>query len=606
MKACNLLLILIFGFTLVFPIPTHAETIHVPADHETIQVAINAAENGDSVLVAPGEYVENINFSGKLISVIGNPGNPSEVIINGNENGSVVLFTTGEGEEAVLNGFTITGGNGDVFERGDNFGGGILIFESSPIIKNSICQRNVMQDLGRSEGGGIAIVRGSAVIEHCIVRGNIAGDGGGIAVIWGSSARLLNVEILNNEARSGESSDGGGINITGEGSSVELTNCRVSGNFAGWGAGISFRYGASGVINNCEISNHDAYYGSAVFALQCLLEMSNVTISNNIVSDRLEDIGVLQLSDGALMMTNSIMLNPGEIEITGLYGNLGGQEIDIAYSSIEGGQGGFGDEFAEILWGNGCIDEDPLFADPENGVYNLTPDSPCIDTGNPNDDFDPDGTRADMGAYYFHQQDIQIEQDILDFGHLDCGLQDSLELRIQNVGIVPLSIISQTITQNEPAFLQGLGRGEVVIEPESVHSSWIIFIPTDLVPFEGILEIESDDPDEPVVQVILRGEAELTINSDVSDIPGRFAITEIYPNPFNTKTRVTYSLGYPSKVSAQIFDLSGRVIESLVNEIQPAGQHLITWNSRDAVSGVYLLRMESSDFSDVRKVVLVR
>ena len=183
MKACNLLLILIFGFTLVFPIPTHAETIHVPADHETIQVAINAAENGDSVLVAPGEYVENINFSGKLISVIGNPGNPSEVIINGNENGSVVLFTTGEGEEAVLNGFTITGGNGDVFERGDNFGGGILIFESSPIIKNSICQRNVMQDLGRSEGGGIAIVRGSAVIEHCIVRGNIAGDGGGIAVI---------------------------------------------------------------------------------------------------------------------------------------------------------------------------------------------------------------------------------------------------------------------------------------------------------------------------------------------------------------------------------------------------------------------------------------
>ncbi|MBT7094190.1 MAG: T9SS type A sorting domain-containing protein, partial [Bacteroidetes bacterium] len=67
-----------------------------------------------------------------------------------------------------------------------------------------------------------------------------------------------------------------------------------------------------------------------------------------------------------------------------------------------------------------------------------------------------------------------------------------------------------------------------------------------------------------------------------------------------------YSLGYPSKVSAQIFDLSGRVIESLVNEIQPAGQHLITWNSRDAVSGVYLLRMESSDFSDVRKVVLVR
>src|SRR5947208_12963096 len=81
-------------------------TIHVPADQPTIQAAINAASNGDTVLVSPGIYVENINFNGKAITVTSS-GGPSVTIIDGNANGAVVIFANSETANSVLNGFTI-------------------------------------------------------------------------------------------------------------------------------------------------------------------------------------------------------------------------------------------------------------------------------------------------------------------------------------------------------------------------------------------------------------------------------------------------------------------------------------------------------------------
>jgi len=57
-----------------------------------------------------------------------------------------------------------------------------------------------------------------------------------------------------------------------------------------------------------------------------------------------------------------------------------------------------------IYWLEGNMDEDPLFADPFFGNYHLTENSPCIDAGDPNSPYDPDGTIADMGAFYYHQE----------------------------------------------------------------------------------------------------------------------------------------------------------------------------------------------------------
>ena len=101
------------------PLTARAATINVPAGQPTIQAAINAASNGDTVLVAPGTYRENINFMGKAITVTSS-GGPSVTTIDGGAAGSVVTFSSNEGTNSVLSGSTITnglGGNGSCSSR---------------------------------------------------------------------------------------------------------------------------------------------------------------------------------------------------------------------------------------------------------------------------------------------------------------------------------------------------------------------------------------------------------------------------------------------------------------------------------------------------------
>ncbi|HIE29951.1 TPA: hypothetical protein EYP66_22010 [Candidatus Poribacteria bacterium] len=112
--------------------------------------------------------------------------------------------------------------------------------------------------------------------------------------------------------------------------------------------------------------------------------------------------------------------------------------VIATYSDIEGGTG-------ESWFGTGCIDLDPLFADPPSGDFHLTwlsfpiPDatkSPCIDAGDPTTPLDPDGTRADMGAFYFEQQTVLLG-DVSGDGRIT-AYDASLLLR-HVVGLIELS-----------------------------------------------------------------------------------------------------------------------------------------------------------------------
>jgi len=137
------------------------QTIHVPADQPTIQAAINAANNGDTVLVAPGTYVENINFGGKAITVASS-GGPSVTTIDGGAQGSVVTFSTGEGLTSILNGFTVRNG----FQNGFS-GGGIYIASASPTITGNIITGN-----HAAVGCGIYVYGGSPLIQNNVITAN--------------------------------------------------------------------------------------------------------------------------------------------------------------------------------------------------------------------------------------------------------------------------------------------------------------------------------------------------------------------------------------------------------------------------------------------------
>ena len=106
-----------------------ADTIHVPGDFTTIQAAIDAAVSGaDEVVVAPGTYIEAIDFVGKAITVRSS-GGPDVTTIDGNGAPHVVQCITGEGLDTILDGFTITGGNAVL-------GGGTFNDASSPTVNS--------------------------------------------------------------------------------------------------------------------------------------------------------------------------------------------------------------------------------------------------------------------------------------------------------------------------------------------------------------------------------------------------------------------------------------------------------------------------------------
>jgi hypothetical protein len=145
--------------------------IHVPADQPTIQAAINAANNGDTVLVAPGKYVENINFNGKAITVTSS-GGPSVTTIDGGANGSVVTFNTGEMNQSILSGFTIQ--NGSSYYAA----GGVQVSSASPAITGNVITGN-----HAAAGIGIYIDGGSPRVTGNTITGNMQmGSGSGAAV----------------------------------------------------------------------------------------------------------------------------------------------------------------------------------------------------------------------------------------------------------------------------------------------------------------------------------------------------------------------------------------------------------------------------------------
>src|SRR6266571_6801576 len=123
----------------LIPHTARAATINVPADQPTIQGAINIASNCDKVLVAPGTYYENINFMGKAITVTSS-GGPSVTTINGGAAGSVVTFSSNEGTNSVLSGFTITNGLGS--NNGNGNGGGVTIYSASPTVTGNVVTNN--------------------------------------------------------------------------------------------------------------------------------------------------------------------------------------------------------------------------------------------------------------------------------------------------------------------------------------------------------------------------------------------------------------------------------------------------------------------------------
>ena len=89
-------------------------------------------------------------------------------------------------------------------------------------------------------------------------------------------------------------------------------------------------------------------------------------------------------------------------------------------------------------------------------------------------------------------------------------------------------------------------------------------------------------------------------------IPDDYFLANAYPNPFNSVIRLNYGLPETARLSIKVYDISGRLVSTLVDTDQPAGYHSTLWNGNTTSSGTYLVNMESNNFSTVRKITLVK
>ncbi len=366
----------------------NAKIIRVPADFAKIQSAINATTNGDTVVVFPGTYFENINFKGKNIILTsrfyetGDVNFISSTIINGSkpanaDMASCVLVINGEDTTTVLQGFTLTGGKGTAWQDEHSpgryrEGGGILTAFSSPIIKNNYLFNNeAINRTGLSSAGGGAIRSGDGnpQILNNIIMNNKGLYGGGIVLNY-CGAIVRNNIVVGNDG--GQAYGGGGLWMSGSNSNPKILE------------------------NNTIVGNHSVQDGGGL-----LLWETSVIAKNNIIYG------------------NSAASFP-QISLRGA------ASISITYSDVEGG------------WnGNGNINTFPLFAD--SALY-LTPNSPCVDAGDTSVSFNDNNlndnaifpsqrkARNDMGAYggsrakvfaNFAQPKLSLSHQLIDFGKIN-------------------------------------------------------------------------------------------------------------------------------------------------------------------------------------------
>jgi len=522
-----------------------ARILNVPEAFQTIQAGIDSSQNGDTVLVQPGEYHEGAHVNNRSIVIASayifdaSDETIAATIINGdNRRIGVSLIWFGEGKQATVSGFTITNG--------------------WPL--------------------------GTYVLE--------------------STVRVTHCRFINNQ---GDHDPGGAINS--QGGSIEIDNCTFIGNRDPvWGGGVGVS-GASDVIRSCLfVNNAVGYYGGALVILSDVCEVTRCTFVDNIAGHY--GSAILVMGESQARISNSVFKNNHSsfIATDSFEGHDRNNQVWIDWCDTEDGVDSVlinGDD--TLLWGDNNLDADPLFLDPDNGDYRLSANSPCIDAGDPEAPLDPDGTRVDIGAYYFHQRDIGVAPREIVFEALAFGESDSQLVIVSNIGETDLTIRVRQEVERSAITMAEAGGNSIVIPARQGLQLWAIYTAQEQAQENQHFVIGSNDPDEPEVTI----EASVFENSVPSDTPqpAIFNLQSAYPNPFNGQTTIRFSVGLESHLTRlAVYGVDGRMMKELWTgmDVYSHREHSVIWKAERVPAGVYIVRLEAGEESRMMKVVLVR
>lgn len=406
----------------------------VPDDFPTIQDAIDAADDGDTVLVSPGTWEEGLKIIGKWIKLLSTEGPDTTVILPPHWKRGIECERVGNDME--IRGFTVRNAsyNGS--------GAGLSLFETDALIAACIVE-NCEAWGWHHDGGGMWLGTGYVRVEGCVVRNNSSSyHGGGIYSSWRENAVITGCVVVDNETVVTGGGIRGGRRI--EGNTVARNAIRPDWLYelpepgAGSDLGKTTDYYGSGIASADSVIGNEVRDNeggdSSLTGGNCVagnlvlngsrggIEAWPGPISNNIVAycagdgiyargshaDMIGNIlyrnaqsGILQSGNYAFEITNNALIE------NGMYGILSSDSPSarIHHNAFDG-------NIVDPYWGFDAdstqVYGDPLFFDPATLDFRLLPDSPLIDTGDP-DRIDPDGTRSDIGITpYDHSGDARL------------------------------------------------------------------------------------------------------------------------------------------------------------------------------------------------------
>jgi len=499
-------------------------------------------------------------------------------VISGNSGGNGGAISCRDGTNPNISNNTIIGnstnGNGGAIYCGEN---------SNP----SITANTITGNSASYNGGGIFCYEsGVPTISTSIISGNSAGDqGGGIYCYYYSRARIKDNIITDNSA-----SRGGGIGCYDE-SEPTIGNNAISGNSAAEGGGICCWHSNPMLLNN-TISRNSAQDGGGVYCYFSILTITNTILWRDTGASVRPEIYV----EGA---------NP-----------------TVTYCDVEGGWEGVGN-----------IDADPLFAGPYNDDFHLRWHSPCINTGDPSLT-DPDGTRSDIGAFYFNLAvlgivevypqdepivippqggDVTYDGGVLNLsrGNLTVdiwaqafvpGLTRPYRLWRYNDVTIPFadSIIRANLMEHVPSY--GPSGDYTFVTyigdfPSSIIDSSCMYFTK-----EGAAYTSGEGNGWEALKGWFNGCSEIA----EATLPTAYSLSQNYPNPFNATTAINYQLPVDAEVTLEIYNLFGQKVATLVDSKQQAGYRSVLWDASTVSSGLYFYRLTAGDFTQTRRMMLVK
>jgi predicted GH43/DUF377 family glycosyl hydrolase len=540
--------------------------INVPNQYTTIQSAIDAAHDGNVILVDEGTYYENINFKGKAITVASqfymdnDTSHISKTIIDGSQptnpdSGSVVFFVSGEDTTSVLCGFTITGGSGTYNEEFDAYGGGgILMYAGGKVLHNKITGNHLVSQKG---------IYGAGLI--CVISNDSA-----------------NIVIANNDFKynsivSPKMSGGGGLYLYQHSNdgycrvnnnliSYNSTTCTRTYKAIGGGLGVSINLPTAGniIIESNMISHNElhctASIGGGIYVVYwdpgytIVDENPTPLIYNNIIK------------------SNYCEGKGGGIGIwTVEYGHQSGSVISpqpeiinntIVNNSAEDGCGLFSFDSYPLLLNN--IMWDDLSASGSNEIFNSNINYPpyCPPYHDPINNGNIFAFYSDIQGGWEGEGNTNAEPLFVDAENSDFSL-------IENSPGIGWGV--ETVTINEINYICPSVDYSGNTRPDPIDE------------FVDMGAIESPFKQTPPTAI-----------DDNNTLPIEFALKQNYPNPFN-----------PS-IDLKVYNILGKEVTTLVSNKLNQGKHTYQFDGKNLASGIYYYQLVAGDFREVKKMILLR